>query len=249
MSRVLVTGGTGTLGRAVVPALRDRGFEVRILSRRAESEPGRVVGDLSTAAGLDRALDGVDLVVHAATANGREDVTQTRNLLDAMHPDQHILAVSIVGIDRIPLPYYQAKLEVEQLIDASPIPSTIQRATQFHDLVARIFGSQRRLPMLVTPDFRVQSIDVRDVAERLAELAAAPPPGRAKDLGGPAVRELRELAEVWRSARGSGQRILPLRLPGKIFGGYRSGAHLTPDHTEGRITFEEYLGTRSAGAD
>jgi uncharacterized protein YbjT (DUF2867 family) len=249
MSRVLVTGGTGTLGRAVVPALRDRGFDVRILSRRAESEPGRVVGDLTTAAGLDRALTGVDLVVHAATANGREDVTQTRNLLAAMHAGQHILATSIVGIDRIPLPYYRAKLEVERQIEASPIPSTIQRATQFHDLVARIFGMQRRLPVLVAPDFRVQPIDVRDVAARLADLAAAPPLGRAEDLGGPAVREFRELADAWRSARDSRQRIVPLRVPGKIFAGYRSGAHLTPEHADGRISFEEYLATRSAGTD
>jgi uncharacterized protein YbjT (DUF2867 family) len=245
VSVVLVTGGTGKLGRAVVPALRERGHEVRILSRRAGSEPGRIVGDLATGTGLDRALDGVDVVVHAATANGRGDVAQARHLLAAMRAEQHLVTVSIVGIDRIPLPLYRAKREVEQLIGASPVPWTIQRSTQFHDLVAGIFSAQSRLPVLVAPDFAVQSIDVRDVAERLGELASAPPRGRAVDLGGPVVREFRELAEVWRSARGSRQRIVPLWLPGRIFAGYRSGAQLTADHADGRISFEEYLQTRS----
>ena len=249
MSVVLVTGGTGTLGRATVPALRAAGHDVRVLSRRAESEPGRVVGDLSSGAGLDRALDGVELVVHLATANGREDVRQARNLLTALRPHQQLLAISIAGIDRIPLPYYRAKLEVEELIRASASPWTILRSTQFHDLVARIFAVQRRLPVLLAPDFDVQPIDVRDVAAHLAMLASDPPGGRAPDLGGPAVRSFRELAAVWRGAHGSSRRIVPVRLPGRIFAGYRSGAHTVPDRAVGRITFEEYLRSGSGSAD
>lgn len=246
MGVVLVTGGTGTLGRAVVPALRARGSDVRVLSRRAGSEPGRVVGDLSSGAGLAEALDGAGLVVHLATANGREDIRQARNLLTAMRPDQHLLAISIVGIDRIPLPYYRAKLEVESLITSSRIPWTLQRATQFHDLVARLFAVQRRLPVLLAPDFDVQPIDVRDVAERLAALAAEPPAGRVPDIGGPAVRPFRELAEAWQSAHGRRRRIVPLRVPGTTFAGYRSGAHTVPERPVGRIAFEEFLRREAA---
>jgi uncharacterized protein YbjT (DUF2867 family) len=174
-------------------------------------------------------------------------VEQARNLLAAMHPDQHLVAVSIVGIDRIPLPYYRAKLEVERLIESSPIPGTILRSTQFHDLVVRIFAAQRRLPVLLVPDFRVQPIDVRDVAAHLATLVSDPQAGRAPDIGGPAVRELRELAEAWQSHRGGRQRIVPLRMPGKVFRGYRSGAHTTPERAIGRISFEEFLRSRVRG--
>jgi uncharacterized protein YbjT (DUF2867 family) len=248
VSVVLVTGGTGTLGRVLVPALRARGHDVRILSRRAESEPGRVVGDLSTGAGLEQALSGADVVVHLATANGREDVGQTRNLLAAMQQHQHLIAISIVGVDRIPLPYYRAKLEAEQLITASHVPWTIQRSTQFHDLIARIFSLQRRLPVLLVPDFAVQPIDVRDVAARLAELTDGPPSGRIADLGGPAVRRFRDLADAWQSERGTRKRIVPLRFPGKIFAGYRSGAHTVPGNPAGRIPFEEYLRSGGPGA-
>jgi uncharacterized protein YbjT (DUF2867 family) len=247
VSVLLVTGGTGSLGRAVVPELRAHGHDVRMLSRRPGSEPGRMVGDLSSGTGLDAALDGVDLVVHAATALGRDDVRQARNLLAAMRPEQHLLAVSIVAIDRIPLPYYTAKLEVEQLIRSSPIPWTIQRSTQFHDLVAKIFSVQRRLPVLMVPAFDVQPIDVRDVASQLAALASRPPGGFAADIGGPEVRPFRELAEAWRAARGIRRPIVPVRVPGKVFTGYRTGAHLRPDRTVGRVTFEEYLRSQPKG--
>jgi uncharacterized protein YbjT (DUF2867 family) len=243
VSVVLVTGGTGRLGRAAVPVLREHGHEVRILSRRPSGEPSTMLGDLSRGTGLGAALAGVDVVVHAATTNGRNDVVQTRNLLAAMRPDQHLVAVSIVGIDRIPLPYYRAKLEAERAIPAAGIPWTIQRATQFHELVAQIFSMQRRLPVLVAPDFAVQPIDVRDLAERLASLVAGPPAGRAPDMGGPEVLEFRALAQLWRAARGGRQRIAPLRLPGRIFAGYRSGAHTVPDQAVGRIGFEEWLRT------
>jgi uncharacterized protein YbjT (DUF2867 family) len=72
---ILVTGGTGTLGRPTVDLLRAAGHDVRILSRR--SGDGRVVGDLSTGAGLTEALAGVDTVLHLATTAGRKDVAQS----------------------------------------------------------------------------------------------------------------------------------------------------------------------------
>ncbi|MDQ4137575.1 MAG: NAD(P)H-binding protein [Actinomycetota bacterium] len=241
MSVVLVTGGTGKLGRRVVPALRQRGHDVRVLSRRPGNEQGRILGDLSRGEGLAAALDGVDVVVHTATANGRGDVRQARNLLAAMRPDQHLLAVSIVGIDSIPLPYYRAKLEVERLIGDSGVPWTVLRSTQFHDLIAKIFDLQRRLPLLLSPAFSVQPVDVRDVAAHLATLASAPPAGRVPDFGGPEVRRFRDLAAAWAAFHARSPRIADLRLPGQIFAGYRSGANTVPDRAVGRITFEEYL--------
>src|SRR4029450_6727520 len=64
---VLVTGGTGTLGRLVVPRLRAAGCDVRVLSRR-EGESGDgieyMIGDLTTGDGLDPAVEGVTTIVH-----------------------------------------------------------------------------------------------------------------------------------------------------------------------------------------
>jgi uncharacterized protein YbjT (DUF2867 family) len=107
MKTVLVTGGTGTLGRPTVERLRAAGHTVRVLSRR--TGPDLVSGDLNTGEGVAAAVDGVDLVVHLATGLGKRDVQQTRNLLAAAPATTHVLSMSIVGIDRNPLPYYRHK--------------------------------------------------------------------------------------------------------------------------------------------
>src|SRR5205823_5147203 len=107
-SRVLVTGGTGTLGRRLVPRLRDAGFDVRVLSRRERTPVDgveHVVGDLVSGVGVDRAVGGVDVVVHCAS--GRTgDVAAARCLLAAARTQAvvpHVVYISIVGVDAIPV--------------------------------------------------------------------------------------------------------------------------------------------------
>ncbi len=242
---ILVTGGTGTLGRAVVERLRAGGVQPRVLSRRAG--PGRAVGDLDTGAGLDDALRDVSVVVHSATRY-RHDVAGTERLIAAARRvgvAPHLVFVSIVGVDRVPLPYYTEKVAVERVVEGSGLPWTVQRVTQFHNLVDAVLSRLGRLPVvpvLAATDF--QPIDVRDVAERFAALVAGPPLGRAPDLGGPEVRSMAELARVWLDARGTPRRTVAVRLPGRIARGYRDGGHLAPEHAEGRITFEEFLAAR-----
>ena len=78
-SVVLVTGGTGTLGRRLVRQLRAAGHEVRVLSR--SGAPGTLPGDLGTGAGVAEALAGADVVVHCASTPTRPkdvDVAGTR---------------------------------------------------------------------------------------------------------------------------------------------------------------------------
>ncbi|WP_183650768.1 SDR family oxidoreductase [Prauserella isguenensis] len=247
---ILVTGGTGTLGSAVVDRLAD-GYDVRVLSRAsADGRRGerrryeRMRGDLRTGAGIAAAVAGVDVVVHCATTNGRGDVPATRNLLDAARRagGPHVVYVSIAGSDRIPLPYYRAKQECEGLVERSGLRWTILRTTQFHDLIATFFAVQRWLPVVAVPagvDF--QPIDVRDVAERLAELAAEPAAGRAADLGGPRIRSTRDLARTYLQVTGRRRLVVPLPPAGGTLRGYREGRHLVPDNAAGRRTFDDFL--------
>jgi uncharacterized protein YbjT (DUF2867 family) len=90
-----------------------------------------------------------------------------------------------------------------------------------------------------------QPIDVADVATRLAALTAGPPRGRAPEIGGPKVRSMADLARTWARATGRRRPVLPLRLPGAIVRGFRAGAHLTPTHADGVVTFEEFLAARA----
>jgi uncharacterized protein YbjT (DUF2867 family) len=188
MAEILVTGGTGTLGTALAAVLREQGHEPRVLSRRPG--PDRWVGDLETGAGLADAVRGVDAVVHAATRAGH-DVAQAATLLDALRKaaGTHLVFVSIVGVDRVPLGYYRDKVRVEQMIAAAGVPWTVLRATQFHDLLAMLFRGVGRTPVLpVLAGARFQPVDVRDVARRLADLAlgdrsGAPPTSAAPRSG------------------------------------------------------------------
>lgn len=244
MTPILVTGGTGTLGRAVVAELTAAGLPVRVLSRRPG--PDRVVSDLVTGTALSGALSGVDTIVHLATTlRGRRDVTATRNLVAAATGVRHLVFVSIVGVDRIPLGYYRGKVAAERLV--STVPHTILRATQFHDLIATILAGAATLPLLMPlPALRAQPVDVRDVATRLAELVQGPPRGRVPDFGGPETHSFTELATEYLRATGRRRKPVPIRLPGTVFRGYRDGHNLVgPGSPTGTITFAEYLAERS----
>ena len=241
---VLVTGGTGRLGGALVARLD----QPRVLSRR--TGPGRVVGDLTTGEGLDDAVAGVSVIVHCATS-AKGDAAGTERLVAAARRagTPHLIFVSIVGADRIPLGYYREKVRAERVVEGSGLPATILRATQFHDLLVQILGAAARtgvLPVLAGTSFQPVAPD--DVAARLAALVAGPAQGRVSDLGGPEVRPMADLARAWLAATGRRRPIVPLRLPGAIARGYREGAHLAPEHTEGVVTFEQFLAARAQAA-
>src|SRR5215469_2409908 len=134
---ILVTGGTGTLGRNVVAQLRWEGTPVRSFSRHAGEPAGGAepaIGDLSTGEGLGAALQGVEVVIHCAgTRGGAGDEVQAVNLVRAATAAgvRHIVNISVVGADRVPVKsrsdramfgYFAAKLASERLIAESGIP-------------------------------------------------------------------------------------------------------------------------------
>lgn len=170
MGTIVVTGGTGTLGRHVTERLRGAGHEVRVVSRH--STPYAV--DLRDGKGLDAALEGAATVVHCASSPTGGDERAARRLIDAAGRAgvTHLAYISIVGVDRVPLGYYRTKLAVEGLVERSGLGWTILRTTQFHDLAVRLLEGSARLPFLPVPaGVPDQPIEVREVAERLTELA------------------------------------------------------------------------------
>lgn len=250
---ILVTGATGKLGSAVLERL-PTGTHVRALSRKArtgsDGDRSWLSGDLRSGAGIGDAVRGAGVIVHCATTNGRGDVGATRNLIAAAEHagGAHLVYISIVGIERIPMFYYRAKLEAERLIERCGLPWTILRATQFHDLVAAMTRAQRFSPAVLTPaGVRFQPIDTGEVAARLAELAGEPSAGRVPDIGGPQVRDAAELARATLRADGRHRPVLPVPVPGKTFRAYRAGANLVPGESAGDVTFEQFLAAR-AGA-
>ncbi|MEU6379754.1 SDR family oxidoreductase [Streptomyces sp. NPDC046909] len=246
MTTILVTGGTGTLGRLVTERLRADGHEVRVLSRH--SQPYAV--DLREGGpALDAALAGVDTVVHCATTQTGGDEKAAAHLIAAAERAgvAHLVYISIVGVDRVPFPYYRVKLAVEKQIEGSGLGWTVLRTTQFHDLVVRLFRAVSKVPVMFVPaGVSDQPIEVAEVAERMAELAAAPPAGRVADMGGPEVRTFESLARAYLKASGRKRAVVKVRLFGKAYRAFRAGGHLVPERAVGKGTFEEYL--RAGGA-
>lgn len=149
-------------------------------------------------------------------------------------------------MDRVPFGYYKSKWAVEKLIEGSGIGWTILRATQFHDLVAQVLAGLAKLPVLILPaGISDQPIEVAEVADRLAQLAAGAPAGRVEDMGGPQVRTFRSLAAAHLRATGKRRPLLDVPLAGKAYRAFREGHHLTPGHAVGNGTFEDFLRARS----
>lgn len=189
----------------------------------------------------------MDAIIHCASAPRGGDDRAAGFLIEAANRARvpHLVYISIVGVDRVPLGYYTVKHRVERMIEDSGIGATIQRTTQFHDLVLSVVSGAAKLPVLPVPaGVSVQPVDSGEVAGRLAALAAGPPAGRVPDMGGPEVRELTALAAAYLRATGRKRRVVPVRLAGKAYAAYRSGGHLSPEHAVGTVTFEEFLARR-----
>lgn len=260
-SPILVTGGTGTLGRLVVARLRDAGCDVRVLTRSThEAEDGieYVTGDLATSEGIEAAVEEVGMVVHlAGSAEGDED--KARNLVRAASRAgaPHLVYISVVGADRISVAsridrnmfgYFASKWAAEKVIEESGLPFTTLRATQFHDLILMVAQQMGKLPVVPLPaGFRVQPVEADEVAARLVELALGEPAGLVPEMGGPRVYGAGELLRGYlRASKRRRRPIVPIPLPGKAARAFRGGANLAPELAVGQRTWEEFLADRAS---
>lgn len=251
---VLVTGGTGAVGREVVKGLRAAGHRARVLSRKPGEGEDWVRGDIATGAGLELAVKDIDAIVHAASdaAHPRRyqatDVLGTRRLL-AMAREAgvgHAVYVSIVGMEGVGYPYYKAKLAAEAVVRENLVPWSIVRATQFHTLIEIFLEYLSKLPRLATVPFawQFQPVDTTEVAARLVEVVTAEPAGMLPNFGGPEVRDFKSLAFSWLRIRKPTKRLVNLPLPFAFSRQLAAGQLLCPENRDGTITFEQYLARR-----
>lgn len=228
---IVVLGGTGTVGRHIVRALGDR-------ARPASRATGV---DLTTGAGVAEALEGAEAVVDAT--NGPPNakarpvlVDGTRRLLEAGAAAgvRHHVCVSINGIDRVGLAYYKVKREQERLVEDGPVPWTIVRATQFHELLDFLLGK----PLFPFGRLPLQTAAAREVGAAIADVAVGEPRRVRLIVAGPQRRTAGEMARTRREIRGSAARALPLPAPGAAGRGALTAA--APD-VRTTTTYEQWL--------
>lgn len=241
--RIAVAGGTGCVGGHVVDAARAAGHEVSVISRSSGT-------DLVSGRGMPEALTGVEVVIdvsNSAVISRSRSVaffgTATRNLLaaGATAGVGHHVALSIVGIDRVPFGYYEGKRVQEKLIAQGAVPWTVLRATQFHEFPAQLL-EQAKGPLVPVPRMRSAPVAAREVAQHLLEIATGPALGLAPQLAGPEVHEMTDLTRSLIRVRRSRRWVVPVRLPGRT-GSEMAGGGLLPtvDGPRGLQTFAEWL--------
>jgi uncharacterized protein YbjT (DUF2867 family) len=263
MDTVLVTGGTGHLGRDLVSRLKGS-YRVRVLARSAGSDPDVewIRGDLATGDGVAEAVAGSQTVIHAATLSpaarrgypvpkdlwnspSSVDRDGTARLLDQAGAAGvgHLIYVSIVGIDKPRVPYLQRKLEAENLVRQGPVPWSIARAAQFHWLLDRMFGNFARLPMLPLPDMAVEPVDTSDFADYLVEAVGKGPSGRLADYGGPEILTFAQAFDQWQEIRKRPVRTMRIPLPSAARDAATAMSVTGPGSRHGKITWADWLRT------
>jgi uncharacterized protein YbjT (DUF2867 family) len=212
-----------------------------------------VVGDLQTGVGVDAAVAGVETIVHGA-GSAKGDAAKAENLVAALKREgvaRHLLYLSVVGADTTPvvssldrstLGYFAQKRKAELWVAGSGIPFTTLRATQFHSFFVALVDIGLKLPFVPSfAGFRYQPVDVRDVAERLAELTLGKPEGLVDAIAGPRVYPMEDLLRDYLRAIGRRRLVVPMRIPGGAAKAQRAGANLALDHATGKRTWEEFI--------
>lgn len=245
--KIAIAGGTGTVGRHVVRAARERGHEIVVLSRKHGVD---VLGDVGIAGSIedaDAVIDVLNTTTLATKAARAFFSTATSNLLAAetqVGTAHHVL-LSIVGIDEIDTSYYAGKLAQERLIRASDVPHTVARTAQFHEFAEQVAAQTSIGPVTLVPRTLSRPVAARDVAEHLVRVAGSAPAVRAPDLVGPAETTLAEMIRRMYDHDGIRRRVLDVRFPGAYGKGLASGAlrgGTEPQRVTG-TTFDQWLGS------
>jgi len=240
--KVAVAGGTGVAGRYAVAALRGARHEPVVLARSTGVELVSGAGVADALAGVDAVIDASNISAQRATVVSEFFEATSRNLMRAAAHSgiRHMVALSIIGIDRVPYGYYKGKVRQEEVLRESSVPVSILRAAQFHEFPGQYLQwSSGRL--VVVPKWRAQPVAAREVGELLARLAVGAPVPMT-ELAGPREERMADLLRQVLAARGERRRVLEIRLPGATGKAMATGGGLPgPGVTLGTQTFADWL--------
>jgi uncharacterized protein YbjT (DUF2867 family) len=247
--KIVVIGGSGLIGKKLIPLLRGRGHEA--VSASPSSGVNTITGE-----GLREALAGTDVVVDVTNAPSWEDKavleffeTSTKNILaaEAAAGVKHHVALSVVGDDCIlESGYMRAKVAQEKLIRANRVPYTILRATQFFEFLGAIAGPGA--DTVHVPDAPMQPMAADDVAAALADVAVGSPANGILEAAGPEALSMAAFVGKALAANGD-TRAVVADAQARYYGAALDDLGLKPRNPNPRIAptrFEAWLNRSAA---
>ena len=249
--KIVVIGGTGLIGSKTVAILRQRGHDV--LAASPQSGVNTITGE-----GLKETLAGAQVVVDLANSPSFEDKAvmeffeaSEHHLLpaDAVAHVQHHVALSIVGVGRTDNGYFRAKVAQEKLIEASGVPYTIIRATQFMEFLRGIADSATDGKTVRLPPVSFQPIAADDVAAIVAETALAAPRNGVVEIAGPERAPFNDIVARYLKSVGDPREVVG-DPKAAYWGGQVEERSLVPvgEARLGRIRLDEWLRRSQAAA-
>ncbi len=250
--KIVVIGGTGLIGSKVVDKLKQKGHEA--IAAAPNTGVNAITGE-----GLKEAMAGAQVVIDLANSPSFEDKavleffeTSGRNILAAEAAAgsvRHHVALSIVGIDRSDNGYFRAKVAQEKLIEASGVPYTIIRSTQFLEFLGAIAASSADGNSVRISHGLFQPIAADDVAAIVADAALAAPRNGIIEIAGPERAPFNEIVARYLKAVGDPHAVVS-DPEARYFGGRVEEHSLVPldEARLGRIGFDEWLRRSRAAA-
>jgi uncharacterized protein YbjT (DUF2867 family) len=209
--------------------------------------------DIITGAGLDEALNGVEVIVDAATGPSPEQQPATEFFVTAAHNlqkagvragVQRAVVISIINVDKSAGGYGSAKIAHEDAWRSGPIPVRIVRAAQFHEFVAQLLEWGTQGDVAYVPEMRTQIVSARTVAEIVADVATSEgDPAQIVEIAGPRAEDLAQLVTMLVARRETPVKVQAVRNPADPDADMQATGGLLPGPAARLVgpTFEEWL--------
>jgi len=252
MTRVLVTGTDRPIGEAILPRLVKHGL-VPVAAVGDPAGPvmsidhdliadGQVGVDLDTHSSITAAIEGVSAVIHTADARpgASNDIPDSARALASACADRavHLIFISRVGTDISSLAHRKQLWKAEQVVEQTTgLGYTIQRITHTHPGVEKMLKG----PFLGLPQGTpIQPVSPADVAGRIVGLVQVGASQRVRDYGGPELMRFADVAHIYKQARKTLPRKVPLPKIG-VLSEALAGVHVTKSGDRGTETFRQWL--------
>lgn len=246
MKKLFITGGTGLLGSAFLKNVPKNLFDITLGSRRQKKELAHYKWKFFDLDASDKELDlqGFDTVLHLASntsdLKANSDITGIKQLIKAIQKGQikHLIVISIVGVESLPVKYFKTKNKVELLIKEAVVNYSIIRSTQFFEFFEKEIQNKVKLPIAFIPNLKYQPIDVDIVANHLVEVCKSNATNSIVEIGGAEIIFFKQAIKTYQNITGNSSTIIS--IPNALLGKLK--AALTTKHqVENSKTWKQYL--------